>query len=239
MAARCWLDELRQRIAAHGLPPAYVARLVGELADHLEHVKEETMSKEADVLFRLGEPNHVVDAVVASHRPRSLLGRYSAARFLVFAVSPILSMMVLAAGGLLFLVATARGLGWVDGGGTHFGTSAKTVIPYLVTALTIVIPSAALTAAYFGLARRSGIRTRWTVVSWIVLSVLAGLAMCDVQLSELPGQSRLTVGLGVGFRVAYLGQWCQALFPLAAGLWMLGRSRKRDSERIGEGAVST
>ena len=173
------------------------------------------MSTEADALLRLGEPRQVADAAVDTYRRRSLVGRYSAVTFLVFAVSPILSLVVFAAVGLLVMFAAARGLGFVDDSGTHLGTSAKAVLPYLVTALTIVIPSATLTALYFGLAKRSGIGRRWTIVSCVVLSVLAGLAMCDVQLSDLPGQSRLTFGLGVGFEPG--PPWTLVPGPLSPG----------------------
>jgi hypothetical protein len=240
MASRLWFDELQERLAAHELPRAYVRRFVRELADHFEDLKEEQMGTEADALLRLGEPRQVADAAVDTYRRRSLVGRYSAVTFLVFAVSPILSLVVFAAVGLLVMFAAARGLGFVDDSGTHLGTSAKAVLPYLVTALTILIPSAVLTALYFGLAKRSGIGRRWTIVSCVVLSVLAGLAMCDVQLSDLPGQSRLTFGLGVGFSLAHVGHLCQALFPLAVGLWLLRRSRVRRLDGVpGEAAVLT
>jgi hypothetical protein len=42
----------------------------------------------------LGEANQVADAAVTAYRRRSFVGRHPAAAFLVFAVSPVLSMVV-------------------------------------------------------------------------------------------------------------------------------------------------
>ena len=183
------------------------------------------MGMEAEALSRLGEPQRVAAAAVEAFRRRSVLARHTALKFLVFAVSPILSLIVFAIAGLFVLLATAKGLGYIDSTGTHVGAVVKALLPYLLTAITIVIPAAVLTVLYFALARRCGIGRRWTLASCLVLSLLAGLAMCDVTLSELPGQSRLTYGLGVGLGAADLLRMCKALAPLALGVWLLRRSR--------------
>ena len=240
MASLPWFDEVAERMTARRLPQVYIERFVGELADHFEDLKEETMGMEAEALSRLGEPQHVAAAAVEAYRRGNLLARHAAMKFLVFAVSPILSLIVFAIAGLFVLFAIASGLGYVDSSGTHAGEAVKAILPYLLTTTTIVIPAAVLTALYFVLARRLGIGRRWTLVSCLVLSVLAGLAMCDVKLSDLPGQSQLTYGLGVGFGVADLLRMCQALAPLALGLWLLRRSRpQRVSGITGGTAVPT
>jgi hypothetical protein len=223
-----WFDEVAERLIARHLPPGYVQRFVRELADHFEDLKEETMGLEAEALTRLGEPRHVAAAAIKAYGRRNLLARHSALKFLVFAVSPILSLIVLAIAGLFVLLALARGLGYVDSSGTHVGDVVKALLPYILTAMTIVIPAAVLTGLYFSLARRLGIGRRWMLASCLVLSVLAGLAMCDVTLSELPGQSRLTYGLGIGFGTADLLRMGKALAPLGLGLWLLRRSRPQE-----------
>ena len=45
MANQPWLDEVRQRLAKHALPPSYVQRFTEELSDHLEDLKEENMTR--------------------------------------------------------------------------------------------------------------------------------------------------------------------------------------------------
>ena len=64
MANQPWLDEVRERLAWHALPPAYIRRFMEELFDHFQDITEETMSVENDVLSRLGEPNQVAEAAI-------------------------------------------------------------------------------------------------------------------------------------------------------------------------------
>jgi len=237
MATLPWFDEVAERLTARRLPQEYVQRLVRELADHFEDLKEETMGMEAEAFSRLGEPQHVAAAAVEAYGRRNLLARHPSLKFLVFAVSPVLSLIVFAIAGLFVLFALAKGLGYVDSTGTHVGAAVKAILPYLLTAMTIVIPAALLTALYFGLARRFGIGRRWTLASCLVLSVLAGLAMCDVTLSELPGQSRLTYGLGLGLGAADLLRMGKALAPLALGLWLMRRSRPQGLNGITGGTA--
>jgi len=94
---------------------------------------------------------------------------------------------------------------------------------YLLSAVTIVLPAAVLTAVYYGLARWAGIGSRWVLVSCLVISVLAGLTICSVSLSDMPGQSRLTYGLSVPSGWHML----QAIVPLALGVWLWRRTRSR------------
>jgi len=221
MASQLWFRELQARLASQGLPRHYVQRLVEEVTDHFQDLKEETMGQLAEAYARLGEPQQVADAAVAAYRRRSLIARHSAMAFLVFAVSPILSLVVSCAAGVFFLALAARGLGFIDENGQHFGTSAAAWLVYLLPAVTIMLPAAALTAVYYGLARWAGTGRRWILVSCIVISVLAGLTMCSVTLSDTPGQSSLTYGLGVPSGWHML----QALAPLALGFWLWRRTR--------------
>lgn len=237
MASQPWFDEVAERLTAGRVPRKYVQRFVDELADHFEDLKEETMGRGAEAYSRLGEPQHVAAAAVEAYRRGNLLARHSALKFLVFAVSPILSLIVFAIAGLFVLLAVAKGLGYVDRTGTHVGDVVKAILPDLLTAITVVIPAAGLTALYFALANRLGIGRRWTLASCLVLSVLAGLAMCDVTLSELPGQSRLTYGLGLGLGAADLLRMCKALAPLALGVWLMRRSRHQGLREIKGGTA--
>ena len=95
MANLPWLDEVRKRLAEQALPPSYVQRFMEELSDHFQDVTEEIMSTEASVSSRLGEPEQVAKAVVTAYRRRSFLGRHPTAAFLVFAVSPVVSLAAL------------------------------------------------------------------------------------------------------------------------------------------------
>ena len=75
MANQAWLDEVRERLAKHTLPPAYIRRFMDELSDHFQDITEENMGTEANVLSRLGEPEHVAESAATAYRRRSFLGR--------------------------------------------------------------------------------------------------------------------------------------------------------------------
>lgn len=229
---RCF-HELRARLVSQGLPPQYVHRFLEELADHFHDLTEESMSQSVDPCARLGEPQQVADAAVLAYRHRSLIGRHPAVAFLVFAVSPLLALVAGGLAGLFLLAAAARGLGYIDENGQHFGATAAAALPILLSATAIVLPAVLLTAVYFRLARWTGIGRGWMVVSWLVLSVLTGLAICQVSLSDIPGQSNLTVGLGVPPD----GHMLQALAPLALGLWLWRRTRGQALSPPADGEV--
>lgn len=234
MGSRRWFHELRARLVSQGLPPQYVHRFLEELTDHFHDLKEESMSQSIDPCARLGEPQQVAEAAALAYRRRSRIGRHPVAAFLVFAVSPLLSLVAGGVAGLFLLTAAARGLGFIDEDGHHFGATAAAYLPYLLSATTIVLPAALLTALYYRVARWTGISRGWILVSCLVLSVLTGLAICQVTLSDIPGQSSLTVGLGVPPD----GHVLQALVPLTLGVWLWRRTRSPGWTQPADGEVT-
>jgi len=192
------------------------------------------MSQAADPCVRLGEPQQVADTAAGEYRRRSLIGRQPAVAFLVFAVSPLLTLAAGGVAGLFLLVTAARGLGLIDDHGHHFGACAAASLPYLLSAATIVLPAVVLTAVYFRLARETGIARGWILVAWLTLSVMTGLAICQVSLSDIPGHSSLTVGLGLPPDLHIL----QALAPLALGAWLWPRTRARVASDLTDGEAS-
>lgn len=146
-------------------------------------------------------------------------------KLLVFACSPIPLLAVSAVAGLALLLTMARLAGAVGPGSARFVSFGRDMAPYVLPVLTIVLPATILTAAYCVLARYWGVRRGWAVVSCVVLSVLAGLAICEVQWSALPGQNRLMLGLGFG--TGHLWRLSQALPSLVLGTWLLRRGRDR------------
>ena len=235
MANRVWLDEVRERLAKHALPPAYIRRFMDELSDHFQDIQEENMSTDANVLSRLGEPEHVAEAAATAYRRRSFLGRHPTAAFFVFGVSPIVSLIAFEAIALcLFALAV-----WLTGEeeASNFirkiGFVGQELAPYVLTICTVVIPTVILSILYCKLAKRLCIRKRWMIVSCISLSAIAMLLHWSVRFSDTPGQNGLTLGL-------WIPPWCgwvpplrclgQFLMPLAIGCWFL--RRKRDESRL-------
>ncbi|MGA2258845.1 MAG: hypothetical protein ABSG53_29610 [Thermoguttaceae bacterium] len=110
MANPSWLDDVRKRLLRQELPLVYVQRFMEELTDHLDDLKEQSM--EADAISRLGKPDQVAEAAVTAYQRRRFFGGHPAAAFLVFGVSPPVSLFA--------LVAIAAGAMWVfDESGDH------------------------------------------------------------------------------------------------------------------------
>jgi hypothetical protein len=227
MANLPWLDEVRRRLASRGLPPHYVQRLAAELSDHLEDLTEENMSTEAEVVSRLGHPEQVADAAAVAYR-RSFLGRHPTAAFLVFAISPVVSMVLLIALGGLALVAIGVGcrrLGVnMDFTPDQVGIGVARLLCLATTLVTIVIPSLLASILYCKLATRLSMGKKWMIVSAAVLAVMCLLCSSWMTLSNIPGKSAWT--FGIGFPPHPL-QFVQLLVPLAVACWFLWRTRER------------
>lgn len=243
MANLPWLDEVLGRLAKRGLPPNYVQRFAEELSDHLEDITEETMSTEANVLSRLGEPNQVAEAAVTAYRRRSFLGRHPTAAFLVFGLSPIVLLVALFAlvlvGMLAFKEVCERlggDMGYLLRKLRQFEPVTSAVMPYVLSLLTVVIPTVLASILYCKLAKRLGIGKKWILLSCVALAATALFPIWSVKFSDLPGQSALRLGTWNPQSIWQLphfiiGSFCnpqqllQFLIPLAIGWWFLRRTR--------------
>jgi hypothetical protein len=156
-----WLDLVRQRLAKHVLPPNYVERVVEELADHLEDLKEENV--EADAYSRLGDPEQVAEAAVITYRRRSFLGRHPVAAFVVFGISPVIPQFVLFVVGEMVLM-TFKADHTVNWHEDHW-----------ILSPIIVVCSTFVSFLYGELAMRLGIGKKWMLASCAVLGAFAML----------------------------------------------------------------
>ncbi|MGO8744933.1 MAG: HAAS signaling domain-containing protein [Thermoguttaceae bacterium] len=173
MESQPWLNRVRERLVRQLLPPSYVQRFVEELSDHLEDVKEDGMDQNS--FSRLGDPEQVADTAVAAYRRRSFLGRHPVAAFLVFGISPVVSLVVLvvmSVRAFAYLAGFAVGIGIVKQP-DHFGVVGSAVVCLAGSLLTIVIPSILASIAYCRLTTRLGVSRKWILVSCVTLAVLA------------------------------------------------------------------
>ncbi len=237
MANLPWLDAVETRLARQGLPHAYVQRFVRELSDHIEDLKEDNMSKEADVYSRLGEPEQVANTAVAAYRRHGFFGRHPTAAFVVFGVSPLVSLtalFVVAYLGVYGFCLVCKWLG-LNISLTRLEPAASEILPYVLSLLTVIVPSIVASMLYCKLTKRLGIDRKWLLVACIVLAATALLPICSVKLSDVPGQSALRWGVAVPKRIGELPiliartfshprQVLQFVVPLAIGWWFLRRS---------------
>jgi hypothetical protein len=200
MATPSWLDDVQKRLFRQGLPPSYVQRFMGELADHLNDLKEENM--EADAIPRLGEPEQVAEAAVIAYRRRSFLGRHPLAAFLVFAVSPMIPQI------LLFMVvgAALRSEPFKRGFETLLRYNEHLV--HLICILVYVACSGVISALYAGLIQRIGLGRKWICASSLVLGIL-------------PMVSEFVATPDIGLRCVAIT--AQFVVLLAIGWWLVRR----------------
>jgi hypothetical protein len=198
-----------------------------ELADHLHDVMEDEMNRNTDVARRLGEPDQVAEATVVAYRERTFFGRHPSAVLWVFGISPIVAMtsvFVLACVGVGALAAICQRCGVPLADQKPLGCVDPTVVSWSVSALTTILPGVLLTIAYCLLAKRLNISKRWMLASCWVVSLVAMLPVQSILLSDMPGQSRWSLGIALP---PGLLQCVQMIVPLAVGAWFAWRPRKQ------------
>jgi hypothetical protein len=154
------------------------------------------------------------------------------AAFLVFAISPVMSLIVLVAAAVLgvgILGTMYERLGFdLTEDGNRLGTMGSAMLNDMLSLLTIVIPSIVATAFYCHLGKRSHIGGKWVLLSSALLAAIASGA-CFWRAA--PGRDEWCFGIcWSGFLAT--GQWncllqhlVELIAPLAAAWWFLRRHR--------------
>ncbi len=241
MANLPWLDDVRERLAKHALPPTYIQRFLGELTDHLEDLKEENMSTEATVLSRLGEPEQIAETAVTAYRRRSFLGRHPTAAFFVFGVTPfvslflVLALMVL---GTRAVVTIGERLGAISDVPrlTPPGPIELAATGYLFSLLFVLIPAIFTTVAYCKLAKWLGVARTWMVASCAVVAAMSipcwGATAIDM--AGHPGVlcALWIPGLHGWIPPSVIRPLLQLLVPLAIGWWFMRRKHNQSQLQL-------
>ncbi len=222
MANRRWLDELRRRLVAGGLPPGYVRRLAGELEDHLEDLfsEEPTMSKEA-LEARIGDTEAVAEAAVAEYHHRTFFGRHPVWTFLVAPLPTLLlgwAAFMLLCLALFKLAPMVLGAGFdVDGKPLAEWPAAMVTLAWVLYESARFVPPAIVALLFWRLASRGGLGWRWSLAACLLVALLAGAYTSQIVMPVEPGQGKLMVGLGVSMFPSGL-QLLQLAVPALIGL---------------------
>lgn len=231
MATQPWLDKVQRQLAENGLPPIYIRRFMDELADHFEDLKEETMNKETNSLSQLGDPNEIASAATVAYRQRTFFGRHPIVKFLAFGVSPMFTMLLtfsLAFLSLLLCMEFFEYIG-IDAYTTSFFKKFDaTVLKWVASTITLILPTMLLAILYCRWARRSELSKKWMLIPCGILSFLSLVMIYQVTISEIPGESTLCIGAGIGSSMLYFSalRYTQMLVPLAVGLWFMRQTPK-------------
>lgn len=195
------------------------------------------MNTEVNAVSRLGEPNELADAAVLAYRQHGFFGRHPSAKFWVFAVSPLASLVtlfVVAFGGMYGVFTLYDWLG-INLHIKQYDPAASLMMPYAMSLVMVILPGVAASLFYCKLGERLGLGKKWVALSCLMLAVVAITPIWSVKLSEIPGQSMLQCGIAFPQNLADLGhclasyfgkvqQLLQFLTPLVVGLWCLRRS---------------
>jgi hypothetical protein len=221
MASRPWLERLHADLRKRGLPPDYIERLMEEVSDHWDDLMEETMSGEGTCEARMGPPEELAEE--CSRRPGPL--RRPLLAFAAFVVAPAPLLLVLWVG--IFL---AGGLALeqtgLDAGRALPGWARGPTAIHGLLAAAGVVASGALAALFGGLARRYRAGARWAWAAALTLALTAGLVVHQVNLSDLPGESSIALGVGLALSQPYWQVW-QFVLALACGWLVLRRQAGR------------
>ena len=181
------------------------------------------MDTEANVNSRLGEPEQVAEAAVLAHQHRSYSARHLFITILIFAISPLLFMLVAEVAVFMATAASLFGLGILDDNGSVIGRGSNGVWQYAIVLSITVIPAILLCTAYFFLAKRLRVGRKWVIASCTLVALIAGLTSFQIIFSDLPGESSLAIGLAIGLGVGKTAQLVQLIVPLLFGWWLIRR----------------
>ena len=230
-----WLNELHQQLAKKRLPPAYVARLVDELSDHVTDLLEDQMSTDAlqsrNVFERLGAPQDIAQQAGKEFRRRSFLGRHPILTFVLLPIVALLASLAVELASFVAVGSVLKSLG-PELSSERFSPWAVGGMRLLCT-LAVVLPALLMAALFAWLAARTGVNRKWPVITAVILGLLAGASQLDMQLAPGEGQSKLMLGMGLSTAfAATFFQLSKFAVPLGIGLWVFSRRLRANSRAL-------
>jgi hypothetical protein len=177
------------------------------------------MDLEQEAENRMGSPVELATSVAAEYRGSSWVRRHPA---LVFAVAPLPLVILAVATYLLSAAAAAYALEKVAYGGSDLHALPRSIVVPVASAFTFSIrfvPFLVLAAGFGWLALRCGVGKWWLAAAVLQIALLDGIVTANLSVSDLPGDSKLMIGLDsvVGWLQAV-----QLVLPLVVG-WIFLR----------------
>lgn len=183
-----YLEQMRGRLISLGCPTAHIHRLVREVADHREDLKQAGLAEglsetdaEARANVLLGDPLYLADEMMTAVRRSSWWGRHY---IVTFGLLPVLAYPV-----LWFLLLTVEllltfmlGYGW-DIKKLHAAADNPVALHHLHLAFQFMnyLAIALATLLFCWLARRTAVKLQWMAVSCAICSLLAVICWAKVE----------------------------------------------------------
>ena len=175
-----FIKRLQQRLVELGCPLARVRRLVREMADHRDDLKQAALAEglserdaEARAQAQLGDPMVLAEDLMAALRRSSWWGRHCVVTFglLPLLAFPILWLLLLV---VELLLEITLGYGW-NTGKLHVAVNDPVTFQYLVILFQFMdyAAIALATLLFCWLARQTAVGFRWMVTAGAVCSLVA------------------------------------------------------------------
>jgi hypothetical protein len=225
-----FIEPLRRRLVELGCPLAQVRRLVREVADHREDLKQAAVSEglsgadaEARANAHLGDPLALAEELMTALRRSSWWGRHFVVTFglLPLLVYPILWSLLLV---LQMALEFALGYGW-DTKKLHVATNNPVAFHHLAMVVhgADYVAIALVTLLFCWLARRSVVSLKWMVIACVICSLYASFFYARIW------PHFFAMG------ITWTPQWIKAAIPLliAGAVYVFQRrTRQRFQEKI-------
>lgn len=230
MQRRPWLERVAEELARQRLPGTVRTRLLAELRDHLEDLAEGgiDVETEREPELQMGSPEDLASGAAAEYRS-AWVRRHP---LLVFAVAPAPLAILGVVAYMLSAAAAAYAVAAVGYHGEGFQAIPRSVLEPLASGFACSIrfvPFLLVVAAFGWLGLRYRVGRWWLAAALIQIALLGGAATAQLSVSELPGESQLSVGLSSP--VGWL-QGVQLLLPLMVGWWFLRVTARREKTAL-------
>jgi hypothetical protein len=238
MPHRRWDERLDDELARRGVPARFRHRLLAELRDHAEDLKEEEGLTMTDDLLdqRLGRPAELAARAADDYRRSTWVARHP---FWVFALLPLPMAIAASVACLLLAFSGLGGIGWLfDISSDEMPRWAVVATAYGLAWFIGLVPPVLLAAFFSRLYLRHGIGRRWFVGAAAQVLLFAASLLSMLRYSDEPRKSsymlefawlpcRTSDGWGLPFlhEVGWM-QLIQVLAAVAVGGLILRAGRR-------------
>ena len=225
---------IAEQLLNAGVSPRRVRRMVAELADHFEDLREEMEARglsrqeaELEAAAKLGT-GALIEGVLARPELRSWVRRWPLAAFTIVPLAMFASLFIAAMAALVIAVELAKnGLGIEFANSTGLQLFGQVFLGGVIWALPIIAAAACCAVA---LSRRAP--AVWVVVGVALISLIGALTNAQIELP--PVVPKAAFGAGIGFSTKSLllpitRAACTLTAVLPAYFWFRGVQKRASS----------
>jgi hypothetical protein len=239
MSHRQWAERVGDELVRRGVPARFRRRLLAELRDHADDLKdEEDLTMTDEVLNeRLGAPAALAAGAAEEYRRARWTSRHP---LVVFGLLPLPATLLVFAATVFALALAVYVVGWVTAGDvSDLPRPALVVLTSAMAWAVRFLPFGVLALLFTRLYVRSRVSRWWLVTAAAQVLVVAGSTISMINYRDEPGQSQYILGFalapspgGDGWTLPFLSlvgwsQVMQVIVPVAVGTFMYRAAHRR------------